>query len=185
MLWCHLGIVGQRTESVVRAAGDCGLELQGQGLHGIPHPCTQALVPPVSAAPGQRGQLCGERAAGGDGRGRHPLLLRPGKPTERNCRRECPADPHLQPRPALPSGPAFPLPTLITSPLLPQVRGSIPVLWSQTPNLTYKIPIRIAAPGKADSPFAGHVRNLVENYKVRCWEGPWLRWAALGCAGLR
>lgn len=46
-----------------------------------------------------------------------------------------------------------------------QVRGSIPVLWSQSPNLKYKIPIRIAAPGKADGAFAGHVRGLVEKYK--------------------
>jgi hypothetical protein len=48
-----------------------------------------------------------------------------------------------------------------------QVRGSIPILWSQSPNLKYKIPIRIAAPGKADHAFATHIRSLVENYKVR------------------
>ena len=58
------------------------------------------------------------------------------------------------------------IPSLLPRPAPAQVRGSIPVLWSQTPNLKYKIPIRIAAPGKADGPFAAHVRNLVEAYKV-------------------
>lgn len=48
-----------------------------------------------------------------------------------------------------------------------QVRGSIPILWSQSPNLKYKIPIRIAPPGRADAAFASHVRSLVETYKVR------------------
>lgn len=46
-----------------------------------------------------------------------------------------------------------------------QVRGSIPILWSQSPNLKYKIPIRIASPGKADGPFSSHIRGLVERYK--------------------
>ena len=47
-----------------------------------------------------------------------------------------------------------------------QVRGSIPLLWSQTPCLKYKIPIRIAPHSRSQPVFAGHARNLIRRYKV-------------------
>ncbi|EFN52170.1 hypothetical protein CHLNCDRAFT_59012 [Chlorella variabilis] len=46
-----------------------------------------------------------------------------------------------------------------------QVRGSIPLLWSQTPCLKYKIPIRIAPPSRSQPVFAGHARDLIQGYK--------------------
>ena len=45
-----------------------------------------------------------------------------------------------------------------------QVRGSIPLYWSQTPNLKYKIPIKIAAPSKCEPTLAAHARQLCEKY---------------------
>ncbi|KAL4421843.1 hypothetical protein ABPG77_001325 [Micractinium sp. CCAP 211/92] len=45
-----------------------------------------------------------------------------------------------------------------------QVRGSIPLLWSQTPCLKYKIPIRIAPPARSDPVFAEHARQLIQGY---------------------
>lgn len=45
-----------------------------------------------------------------------------------------------------------------------QVRGSIPVLWSQSPNLKYKIPISIAAPSKCEATVAAHAEQLCEKY---------------------
>ena len=47
-----------------------------------------------------------------------------------------------------------------------QVRGSIPLLWSQTPCLKYKIPIRIAPPSRSDPVFAEHARELADGYQV-------------------
>ena len=49
---------------------------------------------------------------------------------------------------------------------LGQVRGSIPLLWSQTPCLKYKIPIRIAPPSRNESVFAAHAVALADGYKV-------------------
>lgn len=46
-----------------------------------------------------------------------------------------------------------------------QVRGSIPLLWSQTPCLKYKIPIRIAPPSRNESVFAAHAVALADGYK--------------------
>lgn len=46
-----------------------------------------------------------------------------------------------------------------------QVRGSIPLLWCQTPCLKYKIPIRIAPPARCDPVFAAHARELIQGYK--------------------
>ncbi|KAL4539610.1 hypothetical protein Ndes2526A_g02636 [Nannochloris sp. 'desiccata'] len=45
-----------------------------------------------------------------------------------------------------------------------QVRGSIPLLWSQSPNLKYKIPITIGAPGKCETTLAAHARQLTDRY---------------------
>jgi hypothetical protein len=45
-----------------------------------------------------------------------------------------------------------------------QVRGSIPLLWNQSPNLKYKIPITIGPPGKYEPTLAAHARQLTERY---------------------
>jgi hypothetical protein len=45
-----------------------------------------------------------------------------------------------------------------------QVRGSVPVLWSQAPNLKYKIPIRLAAPTASVPVLAAHARHLATGY---------------------
>ena len=67
------------------------------------------------------------------------------------------------------------------------MRGSIPLLWSQTPCLKYKIPIRIAPPSRNDPVFATHARALADGYKARrtalCCAV--LRCAVLCCAALR
>ncbi|KAL4856549.1 Phosphoinositide phosphatase SAC7 [Chlorella vulgaris] len=46
-----------------------------------------------------------------------------------------------------------------------QVRGSIPLLWSQAPCLKYKIPILIAPPSRSQPAFEEHARALVKGYK--------------------
>lgn len=45
-----------------------------------------------------------------------------------------------------------------------QVRGSLPLLWSQTPCLQYKIPIHLAPPSASAPVFAGHADGLLEQY---------------------
>lgn len=45
-----------------------------------------------------------------------------------------------------------------------QVRGSIPLLWSQSPNLKYKIPIRIGPHTTISPVFAAHIDNLLTKY---------------------
>ena len=57
----------------------------------------------------------------------------------------------------LPSGPV--------SSSFVQVRGSIPILWSQAPNLKYKIPIRIAPSSYTAPVFAKHADSLLTKYK--------------------
>ena len=64
-----------------------------------------------------------------------------------------------------------------------QVRGSVPVLWSQAPNLKYKIPIRIAPPARTDPVFEGHAAALLAAYQVGAGAG-WGRVEARRC-GLR
>ena len=46
------------------------------------------------------------------------------------------------------------------------VRGSIPLLWSQIPNIKYKPTTLIAPLQTSDAPFDRHVRELIEKYKV-------------------
>lgn len=45
-----------------------------------------------------------------------------------------------------------------------QVRGSIPIMWSQTPNLMYKIPILIGPSGRSEAVLKSHVSTLCKNY---------------------
>ena len=47
------------------------------------------------------------------------------------------------------------------------VRGSIPLLWSQIPNIKYKPTTLIAPLQTCDAPFDRHIRELLEKYKVR------------------
>ena len=45
-----------------------------------------------------------------------------------------------------------------------QVRGSVPVMWSQTPNLKYKIPISIGPSGRSEAVLKSHVSTLSRTY---------------------
>ena len=47
-----------------------------------------------------------------------------------------------------------------------QIRGSIPLLWSQIPNIKYKPPTRIAPPSAYQAAFDRHFKSLVEQYQV-------------------
>ncbi len=47
-----------------------------------------------------------------------------------------------------------------------QVRGSIPIMWSQIPNIKYKPTTRIAPPEVFAKAFDRHVNSLLEIYKV-------------------
>lgn len=75
------------------------------------------------------------------------------------------------PSPPSPTTPTHSPPHLL-SPL--QVRGSIPLLWSQAPCLKYKIPILIAPPSRSQPAFEEHARALVKGYKVRRWLSGWV-----------
>lgn len=46
-----------------------------------------------------------------------------------------------------------------------QVRGSIPIQWSQIPNIKYKPPTRVAPPEVFSKAFDKHVANLLDIYK--------------------
>lgn len=45
-----------------------------------------------------------------------------------------------------------------------QIRGSIPLLWSQTPDLKYKIPIKIASQSACQPIFAAHAKFLTSQF---------------------
>lgn len=47
-----------------------------------------------------------------------------------------------------------------------QVRGSIPLMWSQIPNIKYKPTTRIAPPETYSKAFDRHVTDLLDVYKV-------------------
>lgn len=46
-----------------------------------------------------------------------------------------------------------------------QIRGSIPLLWSQIPNIKYKPPTRIAPPTDSHPAFDRHFKELLETYQ--------------------
>ncbi len=48
-----------------------------------------------------------------------------------------------------------------------QIRGSIPLLWSQIPNVKYKPPTRVSPTAATEPAFDAHVGNLLESYKAR------------------
>jgi len=45
-----------------------------------------------------------------------------------------------------------------------QLRGSIPLMWSQTPNLKYKIPIAIGPSGRSEAALKSHIMSLTKSY---------------------
>ncbi len=47
-----------------------------------------------------------------------------------------------------------------------QIRGSLPILWSQAPNIKYKPPTYIAPEQVSEPAFTTHVTRLLEDYKV-------------------
>lgn len=49
-----------------------------------------------------------------------------------------------------------------------QIRGSIPLLWSQIPNIKYKPPTRIAPPSASHPAFDHHFKQLLDTYQVLC-----------------
>ena len=53
-----------------------------------------------------------------------------------------------------------------------QIRGSIPLLWSQIPNVKYKPPTRMSPVAATEPAFDAHVSDLLQSYKV-----PSRRWA--------
>lgn len=62
----------------------------------------------------------------------------------------------------------------VTTSSFVQIRGSIPLLWSQIPNIKYKPPTRIAPPTDSHPAFDRHFKELLETYQV------WMTVAAVG-----
>ena len=54
----------------------------------------------------------------------------------------------------------------ITTSSFVQVRGSIPLLWSQIPNIKYKPPTCIAPAADSHPAFDRHFTDLLEGYQV-------------------
>ena len=50
--------------------------------------------------------------------------------------------------------------------LRPQVRGSIPLLWSQIPNVKYKPPTRMSLSSAYEPAFDKHIEDLLAAYQV-------------------
>jgi hypothetical protein len=53
-----------------------------------------------------------------------------------------------------------------------QVRGSIPLLWSQVPNIKYKPTTAVAPPAAYEPVFDRHARDLLAAYQARRASGP-------------
>lgn len=51
-----------------------------------------------------------------------------------------------------------------------QLRGSIPLIWTQLPNIKYKPPTKLLAGGPSAGAFDAHMDALLDKYKV---EGGW------------
>lgn len=47
-----------------------------------------------------------------------------------------------------------------------QVRGSIPLLWSQIPNIKYKPTTRVSPPSAYEPAFDNHINDLLSSYQV-------------------
>ena len=48
-----------------------------------------------------------------------------------------------------------------------QIRGSIPLLWSQIPNVKYKPPTKVSPAADTQPAFDAHISDLLQTYKVR------------------
>lgn len=48
-----------------------------------------------------------------------------------------------------------------------QLRGSIPLLWTQIPNIKYKPPTKLLAGEQSSAAFDAHFDGLTAKYKVR------------------
>ena len=48
-----------------------------------------------------------------------------------------------------------------------QIRGSIPLLWSQIPNVKYKPPTKVSPTADTEPAFDAHISDLLQAYKVR------------------
>ena len=48
-----------------------------------------------------------------------------------------------------------------------QIRGSIPLLWSQVPNVKYKPPTKVSPTADTEPAFDAHISDLLQAYKVR------------------
>lgn len=49
-----------------------------------------------------------------------------------------------------------------------QIRGSIPLLWSQIPNVKYKPPTRMSPVAATEPAFDAHITDILQSYKVLC-----------------
>lgn len=49
-----------------------------------------------------------------------------------------------------------------------QLRGSIPLLWSQIPNIKYKPTTRVGPTPASEAAFDKHVNDLLASYQVSC-----------------
>ena len=47
-----------------------------------------------------------------------------------------------------------------------QIRGSIPLLWSQIPNVKYKPPTRMSPEAATEPAFDAHISDILQSYKV-------------------
>jgi len=50
-----------------------------------------------------------------------------------------------------------------------QCRGSIPLLWTQIPNIKYKPPTKLLEGAATQAAFDAHFDALLDKYKVREW----------------
>lgn len=51
----------------------------------------------------------------------------------------------------------------------PQLRGSIPLIWTQIPNIKYKPPTKLLPGEPSAAAFDAHVEALLAKYKVGGW----------------
>ena len=78
-----------------------------------------------------------------------------------------------------------------------QMRGSIPLMWSQIPNIKYKPATQVAPLEDSERAFDNHVKGLLKSYEVIPWAcSTWdclceiigarlVEWRKIFCTGLR
>lgn len=55
-----------------------------------------------------------------------------------------------------------------------QCRGSIPLLWTQIPNIKYKPPTKLLEGSATQAAFDAHFDALLDKYKVREGQSEWM-----------